>query len=47
MLCTEKVTDKYGDGRESGEHTEVRHVEGKRKCGSWCGEDRILKFRNI
>lgn len=47
MLCTEKVSEMYGDGRESGEQMNVRKGDEKRKCGGWAGKGRILKIRNI
>lgn len=37
MLCTEKVSEMYGDGRESGEQMNVRKGDEERKCGGWAG----------
>lgn len=47
MLCTKKVSEMYGDGRELGEQINVRKGDGKRKCGGWAGKGRIFQIRNI
>lgn len=47
MLCTKKVSEMYGDGRESDEQMSVRKGDEKRKYGGWPGKDRIFKIRDI
>lgn len=45
VLCTEKVSEMFGDARESGEQTEVRNGRWGEVWG-WSGEERVFRIRN-